>query len=281
MRRFLFRRKRCRSPNSPWLAALVAPVAMIAGCGGGPQAKGFMPISDQASTDYHFFSAPGLEEVSKGERAGLIDREIERLGSASWESARDRLFTLGKEAIPRLIANIERTEPTQVGVRLVPGPAVPEVNDTWNFGQLVYAVLVEFVGGYTDFEGSRLPPLEKRRWEEWWVRNKKGLVVYSELNVVPKYVRKQHDAMRKDLASRFPRIKPIALKEKQRLDLDKEKAERKSKAIERERQLEMLKMKPKVGTRILEEKPPETEPPETGTPEPGTGGTSREGGGSE
>ena len=269
MRRLLFREKNSenrRGPRlvpgrealrRPTLAALVAAAAAAilagAGCGARGAPKGILAVADEASTDYHFFSVPrqGEAQSPAGSRGGrgreeLIEMEIERLGSASWESARDRLFKLGKEVIPRLFANIERTEPTQVGVRLVPGPAVPERNDTWTFGQLAYAVLVEFVGGYTNYEGSTLPPLDKRAWEEWWVKNKKNLEAYSDLGAVPEYVRKQQEAAREELALRFPNIEAGGLKEKKALDLDKEKAEKERKARERERRLERLKKRPKA-----------------------------------
>lgn len=277
---------RCLFRDSAWLVALVGSAAIVAGCGAGTRAARFMAVSEEASTDYHFFGIPRPEKMSKGERSELIDVEIERLATASWESARERLFTLGKEAIPKLFANIERNEPTEVGFRLVPGPSLHEKIPTWNLGQVVHSVLVDFVGSYTNYAGSELPPLERSKWENWWVQNRKRLVVYSEIDAVPEYVRKQQAAMRKELARRFPHIKPMELKGKKRLDTDKDKAKAARKDRESRQQLEKLKAKRKSAearavsrrrrrveekaeeakVKIAEEEPAETEPSET---EPG------------
>jgi len=277
---------RCLFRDSAWLVALVGPAAIVAGCGAGLRGARFMAVSEEASTDYHFFGTPRPEKMSKGERAELIDVEIERLATASWESARERLFTLGKEAIPRLFANIERNEPTEVGFRLLPGPSLHEKTPTWNLGQVVHSVLVDFVGSYTNYAGSALPPLERSRWEKWWLQNRKRLVVYTEIDAVPEYVRKQQEAMRKDLARRFPGIKPMELKGKKRLDLDKDDAKRERKERQSRRQLEKQKAKRRASeakaasrrrrsveekaeeakVKITEEQPAETEPSET---EPG------------
>jgi flagellar biosynthesis GTPase FlhF len=274
---------RCLFRDSAWLVALVGSAAIVAGCGAGTRARSFMAVSEKAPTDYHFFGIPKPEKMSKGARAELIDVEIERLATASWESARERLFTLGKEAIPKLFANIERNEPTEVGFRLVPGPSLHERTPTWTLGQVVHSVLVDFVGSYTNYAGSTLPPLERSRWEKWWLQNRKRLVVYTEIDAVPEYVRKQQAAMQKELARRFPHIKPIELKGKKRLDLDKEKAKAERKERESRRQLEKQKAKRKAAeakaasrrrrsveekaaeakVKIAEEEPAETEPSET------------------
>jgi len=285
---------RCLFRDSAWLVALVGSAAIVAGCGAGTRAARFMAVSEEASTDYHFFGTPRPEKMSKSERAELIDVEIERLATASWESARERLFTLGKEAIPRLFANIERNEPTEVGFRLLPGPSLHERTPTWTLGQVVHSVLVDFVGSYTSYAGSSLPPLDRSRWENWWVQNRKRLVVYTEIDAVPEYVRKQQVAMRKELARRFPGIKPMELKAKKRLDLSKQDAKKARKELESRRQLEKQKAKRKAAeakaasrrrrrrsvkekaeeakVKITEEEPAETEPSGTEPSETEPGG---------
>jgi len=198
------------------LAAIaVAAASLGSGCAGGGRsgARATVEIAQQASYDHHFYSEPGeFAKLSEAERRALIETEIERLAGPAWETARARLFTMGREAIGLLIKNLDRTEPTEAALRSLPGRAVKDKADTWTLGQVVYAVLCEFVGCHTNY-ASQLPRFDKAEWEAWWAKNS-NLTVYSDLTRAPPYVHAQMEAERKALSARY---EPTKLAEEKKL----------------------------------------------------------------
>ncbi len=235
-----------------WLCLCLAG-ALVAGCSGGPeQTDRAFNMPRKARYDHYFFPAPKPEELTMEERDSRIKAEVERLATPSWEMARDELFKLGKDVIPWLIANMDRSDSTHVGIRPRPGPTVPEMKPTWSLGQVAYAVLLDFVGNYTDRRAAGLPPLDKIAWEKWWADNSGGIVVYSELGTVPAYVRKQLEDARRELAGRFTARGPVGKHGRVR-DIEKERAARKQAERERERRLEARKAKAAVARRTRRE----------------------------
>jgi hypothetical protein len=164
-----------------------------------------------ASYDHYFYvGAPGPEDMTETERLQRIDNEIERLASPAWEMARENLFKLGRHAIDRLILNLDRTEVSSASVRPVPGPTLPEQQQTWPMGYVVYTVLVDFIGGYSNYVGTDLPGFNKRDWRDWWSDNSGDIVVYEAESTAPHYVRVQLAEAREALSSRFATISAAA-----------------------------------------------------------------------
>ena len=228
------------------LAALLAVVALVAGCGQTKVVLESEGVAETASYDHYFFDVPPADDPAS-RRSEFIKSEIERLATSSWEGAWVNIIRAGKESIPWLVANIDRKDETHVSIRAVPGPALPRSTGAWNLGQVVYAVLIDLVASYGNLEGTSLPPLEKSAWERWWNRNKKDLVIHTDVGSVPGYVLKQQQEVLKVLAHRFPDFEVEAARRFH--DLAKERAEAQRRAEERARRLEERKAESEAARR--------------------------------
>jgi hypothetical protein len=194
------------------VAGLVGVVAVAAGCGGSKTASGPLFL-EMVEYDHYFFDDLASKTESEEARSDAIKAEIERLATQSWRLARANIIAAGKDSIPRLIANIDRADPTHVPLRPVPGPTMPEARETWTLGQVCYAVLTDLVGDYgSSFKNAKLLPPRKAVWEEWWRRNQKKVVLYTEMGTIPAHVRKQKEAVVAENDKRYPDIDVIVAK---------------------------------------------------------------------
>ncbi len=183
------------------VAGLVGVVAVVAGCGG-PMLTDAPTFLEPLEYDHYFFDDLASTEISSKARAEVIKAEIERLAAPSWRIAAANIIATGKDAIPALIANADRPEPSHVSLRPVPGHGTPESRATWTLGQVVCSVLGDLVGDYGNFDGSRLPSADKAAWEEWWRANRKKIVVYTTEGTIPSHVRKQKKAVIAEMQER-------------------------------------------------------------------------------
>ena len=188
------------------VAGLVGVVAVAAGCGGSQSASGPLFL-EMVEYDHYFFDDLASKTESDEARSDAIKAEIERLATQSWRLARANIIVAGKDSIPRLIANMDRSDPTHVPLRPVPGPTMPEARATWTLGQVCYSVLSDLVGDYgSSFKDARLLPPRKAAWEEWWRRNQKKVVLYTEMGTIPAHVRKQKEAVVAENDKRYPDV---------------------------------------------------------------------------
>jgi len=194
------------------VAGLVGVIAVAAGCGGPKGASGPLFL-EMVEYDHYFFDDLASRSESDEARSDAIMAEIERLATPSWRLARANIIAAGKDSIPRLIANMDRADPTHVPLRPVPGPTMPEARSTWTLGQVCYSVLRDLVGDYgSSFKNTRLLPPKKTTWEEWWRRNRKKVVLYTEMGTIPAHVRKQKEAVVSETDKRYPNVDAIMAK---------------------------------------------------------------------
>jgi hypothetical protein len=186
-------------------------------------------IASKADYDHYFYNVPS-DEIASAER---IDENIERLAGPGWQQAKAKLFCSGREAMVRLINNMDRAEPTRVGLISVPGRQVPERATAWPLGAVVYSVLVEFVGAYTDYEGP-IPSADKAQWETW-LKRQRGLKFKRPIDTAPKYVRQQFVANEIAMQSRFGNVRAKAKKAEAEAARARKKAQQERAAAERKR----------------------------------------------
>ena len=198
-------------------------------------------IASDADYDHYFYNVPG-EDVASLER---IKQNIERLGGPAWEQAKNELFYAGKQAIEELIRNLDRTDPTHVGLRSMPGRAVPEKTEEWLLGDVVYAVLAEFIGSYTDYEGQ-IPPADKTEWERWFGKQHRSLNVKAEIDTAPKYVREQFVAVQLALESRFVDVREKAKRAEAKASRDRREEQQKQAQREKRRRAEAKERRAKA-----------------------------------
>lgn len=226
---------------------LVGMAAIVAGCGGLQAGSG--PIFlEMVEYDHYFFDDLASTGDSREMSSDAVKAEIERLATPSWRIARANLIAAGRGAIPRLIANIDRPEPTHVSLRPVPGPTMPEARSTWTLGQVSYSVLRDLVGDYGNFAGPTLPPPEKAAWEEWWRTNRKKAAFYTTEGTIPPHVRKQKNAIVAEAEDRYPGIDPVMRK---RLAKHAERERAKEQAL-REREQKLLEKKRLIAAKQAE-----------------------------
>jgi hypothetical protein len=187
------------------VAGLVGVIAVVAGCGG-PKVTSGPTFLDMVEYDHYFFDDPATTKSSVKVHPDVIKAEIERLAAPSWQIARANILAAGKDAIPILIANADRPEPTHVSLRPAPGHSMPEARATWTLGQVTCSVLGDMVGNYGSFDGTRLPSANKAAWEQWWRANRKKIAVYTEEGTVPAHVRKQKKKVVAATAERYPSL---------------------------------------------------------------------------
>jgi hypothetical protein len=224
-------------------------LAFLSGCGGGGR-SGQVFISPQADYDYYFYAEVGDEK--KPNREEILE-VIDRLAGPGWATARKEILAYGKPAIHELIECLDRTEPTQVTVRALPGHSVPERMLTWPLGSVVYSVLVDFIGGYSDYDGA-LPPADKAEWQRWWHRNHKNLDVRTEMHKAPDYVRQQMEAARIARSTRFTRKISEATKRKQKERARKAEESRKREEEKRMRRAEQERKRREARDTAMKEK---------------------------
>ncbi|MHC5057433.1 MAG: hypothetical protein ACYTKD_22390 [Planctomycetota bacterium] len=219
--------------------ALFGAAAVLAGCGGTRTAGGPLFL-EMVEYDHYFFD----DLASTEGRSEAVKEEIERLATTSWRAARANIIEAGKDAIPRLIANMDRPELTHIPLRPVPGPTMPEARPTWTLGQVSYSVLRDLVGDYGNFKGAKLPPPEKAVWEGWWQKNKKGFVAYTKEGTIPPHVRKQKEAIVTEIEDRYRSVEPALakmLEKRAAREQAKEQAlrEREQRLLEKKRQVDL------------------------------------------
>ena len=224
------------------VAGVVGLVAVVSGCGGPKESLGPVFL-EMAEYDHYFFDDPLSATESRKANREAIKAEIERLAAPAWRVARANLIKEGADAIPWLIANVDRPEPSHVSLRPVPGHTTPEARGAWTLGQVVHSVLLDMVGDYGSFEGSDLPLCEKAAWEAWWRANRKSIRIYTTEGTIPSHVRKQKKVEAAATAKRFPDLDAAlarTLEKRAARERAKEKAlrEREQKLLEKKRQAE-------------------------------------------
>jgi len=217
-------------------------VAVAAGCGGAIVAGG--PVYLEAVEYDHYFyddaRSVGKTDIASAE---ALSNEIERLATTSWRIARANLIAAGKDAVPLLIANLDRPERTHVSLRPVPGPTTPEPHASWTLGQVAGSVLTELVGDYGNAAGSDLPPVDKQGWEAWWRANRRNFVAYTAEGAVPQHVREQKAAEQAKMQEKYPDLDATVkkmLEKRAAREREKEKAlrAREIMLLEKKRQAE-------------------------------------------
>ena len=223
------------------VAAFAGVVAVVAGCGG-PKVSMEPVFLEMVEYDHYFFDDPSSATESRRADADAIKAEIERLAAPAWRVARANLIKEGADAIPWLIANVDRPEPSHVSLRPVPGPTTPEPRGSWTLGQVVHSVLLDLVGDYGSFEGSDLPPCDKVAWKAWWRANR-NIQIYTTEGTVPSHVRKQKQAEAAAAEKRYPDLDATVaktLEKRAAREREKEKAlqEREQRLLEEKRRAE-------------------------------------------
>jgi hypothetical protein len=232
-----------RCGDASWIAhvlgrAAILLVVVAAGCG--KEARLVEAnIAPDAGYDHHFYSEPDSTETPSKE---LLAETIERLAGPAWAQARDELVSYGRPAVVALIENLDRTEPTQVTVRTLPGHSIPERTLTWPLGRVVYAVLLDFIGSYSTYDG-RLPPSDKAAWEDWWRRNRKAIDLRNAAQCAPEYVLTQLDAIRQARSTRYSTKLAKAVKRAEAIKRQKEEAKRAKEEAKRLKAEERAKAK--------------------------------------
>jgi hypothetical protein len=223
-----------KSPSTLRIAGMALAVgAALAGCGGS-NLEAYLQIAPNADYDHYFYDIPKTDAALNA----MIDRNIERLAGPSWERAKEYLFSSGKPAILRLIANLERTEPTHLGLISQPGRAVPEKALEWKLGDVVYSVLVEFIGSYTDYSSEEMGPIPSKdigEWDKWYSKRQRDLNVKQPIDTAPKYVREQFREVELALKSRFVDVRDQAKKAEDKAAKNRKAQQKKQKKIEQDR----------------------------------------------
>ena len=224
------------------VAGFVAAAAVVAGCGGRKDALGPVFL-EMVEYDHYFFDDPESAADSPKVTPDAIKAEIERLAAPAWRVARANIITKGADAIPWLIANLDRPEPSHVSLRPVPGHTMPESRETWTLGQVVHSVLLDLIGNYGSLEGCALPPCEKAAWEAWWRANRKKIRIYTIEGTIPAHVRKQKKEQEAAAEKRYPDLDAAVartLEKRAVRERAREKAlrEREQELLEKRRQVE-------------------------------------------
>jgi hypothetical protein len=181
------------------LTSLSACVAALAsGCGEGGPAVRVPDFAAPRDFDVHFYApTPARASATAGAPAEGLGEEIERLAGPAWATARERLLLAGKDAVPGLIKNMDRTEPSFAALSAAPGPQVAEVGESATLGRVAYSVLLTMMANYSTYKGGDLPPFDKTTWVEWWAANSRTIEIRVPEETVPRHVRDAFEAQRK------------------------------------------------------------------------------------